>query len=69
MGEYVHDKGSIRQMDVFIDNKSIHEYGEGFGKRPSVSTSPGTDPNHAVIILSDASLLGDDLEAFLISSS
>ncbi|MCT1400573.1 DUF5643 domain-containing protein [Paenibacillus sp. p3-SID867] len=65
MGEYVHDKGSIRQMDVFIDNKSIHEYGGGdLAKRPSVSTSPGTDPNHAVIILSDASLLGDDLEAF-----
>ncbi|KOR89146.1 DUF5643 domain-containing protein [Paenibacillus solani] len=65
MGEYVHDKGSIRQMDVFIDGKSIHEYGGGdLAKRPSVSTSPGTDPNHAVIILSDASLLGGNLEAF-----
>lgn len=65
MGEYIHDKGSIRQMDVFIDGKSIHEFAGGdLSKRPSVSTSPGTDANHAVIILSDASLLGGNLEAF-----
>ncbi|KOP68568.1 hypothetical protein AMS62_27530 [Bacillus sp. FJAT-18019] len=65
MGEYIHDKGSIRQMDVFIDGKSIHEFAGGdLSKRPSVSTSPGSEPNHAIMILSDASLLGGNLEAF-----
>lgn len=64
-GEYIHDKGSIRQMDVFIDGKSIHEYGGGdLSKRPSLGTTQGSDPNHAVMILSDASLLGGNLEAF-----
>lgn len=65
MGEYIHDKGSIRQMDVFIDGKSIHEFAGGdLSKRPSVSTSPCLDANHAIMILSDASLLGGNLEAF-----
>jgi hypothetical protein len=63
--EYVQEKGAINNMEVFIDGKSIYEYGGGeLAKRPSLGTKPGANADSAFMIISDASQLGGNLEAF-----
>lgn len=65
INEYVQDKGAINKMEVFIDGKSIYEYGGGeLAKRPSLGTKPGATADSAFMIISDASQLGSNLEAF-----
>lgn len=62
--EFVQEKGMINKIDVFINGKSLYEYGDRMAERPSLSMTPGADANHAFIILSDASQLGGNLETF-----
>ncbi|MGG4345590.1 DUF5643 domain-containing protein [Paenibacillus lautus] len=63
--EYVQEKGAINKMEVFIDGKSIYEYGGGgLAKRPSLGTKPGANADSVSMIISDASQLGGNLEAF-----
>ncbi|MGE7823941.1 DUF5643 domain-containing protein [Paenibacillus sp. NPDC093718] len=61
--EYVREKGSIRDMSILIDGKSIHGSGS-LSQRPSLSWRAGADPNTAIITLTDASQLGGNIKAF-----
>lgn len=61
--EYVREKGSIRDMSILIDGKSIHGSGS-LSQRPSLSWQAGADPNTAIITLTDASQLGGNIKAF-----
>ncbi|MEC0258921.1 DUF5643 domain-containing protein [Paenibacillus lautus] len=61
--EYVREKGSIRDMSVLIDGKSIHGSGS-LSQRPSLSWKASADLNTAIITLTDASQLGGNIKAF-----
>lgn len=59
------EKGAIKNIDVFINDKSIFEYGGGeLGKRPSLSWEPGSTPDTFHIKLTDPSWLGGQEFAF-----
>lgn len=62
-GEYIMEKGSISNMNILIDGKSIHSTGS-LSQRPSLSWKTGGDPNTAIITLTDASQLGGNIKAF-----
>lgn len=63
--EYVQEKGAINNMEVFIDGKSMYEYGGGdLAKRPSLGTKPGANSDSVFMMISDASQLGGNLKAF-----
>jgi len=63
-GDYLLGKGSISNIKMAINGKSINEYGGGdHAKRPTLVWGPkGNDT--AIIYLTDASQLGGNLEAF-----
>lgn len=62
-GEYIMEKGSISNMNILIEGKSIHETGS-LAQKPSLSWQAGADPNTAIITLTDASQLGGNIKAF-----
>ncbi|MGG0821896.1 DUF5643 domain-containing protein [Paenibacillus turicensis] len=61
--EYILSKGAIKNIQIFIDGKSINDFG-GLGQRPSLSWTKGADLDTAQITLVDPSWLGDQLYAF-----
>lgn len=59
------ERGAIKKIDVFINGKSIFEYGGGkLGKRPSLGWEPGSTPDTVHIKLTDPSWLGGQEFAF-----
>ncbi|MEC0135737.1 DUF4179 domain-containing protein [Paenibacillus macerans] len=59
--EYERPKGAIKNIEMFIDGKSIYEFGGGgLGKRPALGWGPASAPDTAEIQLVDPSWLGSD---------
>jgi len=63
--DLIHEKGAIKNIQIFIDGKDIYKIGGGsLGKRPSLGWRPGSTPDAAIIELNDPSWLGGQQYAF-----
>jgi hypothetical protein len=56
--ENIYSEGAIKNIQIFIDGKSINDFG-GIGQRPSLGWKQGADLDTAQITLIDTSWLGD----------
>lgn len=61
--DYILSKGAIKNIEIFIDGKSIHTFGD-IANRPSLSWIKGAANDIAQITLVDPSWLGDQLYSF-----
>jgi hypothetical protein len=61
--DYILSKGAIKNIEILIDGKSIHTFGD-IANRPSLSWIEGSAKDTAQITLVDPSWLGDQLYSF-----
>ncbi|MGG2994096.1 DUF5643 domain-containing protein [Paenibacillus macerans] len=59
--EYERPKGAIKNIEMFIDGKSIYEFGGGgLGERPSLGWGPPSAPDTVEVKMADPSWIGTD---------
>lgn len=59
--EYERPKGAIEKIEMFIDGKSIYEFGGGgLGERPSLGWGPPSTPDTLEVKMVDPSWIGSD---------
>lgn len=61
--DYVYSNGAIKDIQIFIDGKSIYTFGD-LTKRPSLGWKEGATPDIAKITLVDPSWLGENSYSF-----
>ncbi|MGG2994095.1 DUF5643 domain-containing protein [Paenibacillus macerans] len=64
--DYIYEKGAIKDIKLFIDGKSVYEFGGGksMSQRPDIKRGPGASPDTMKITMLDPSWLGGNLKAF-----
>ncbi|MED4958560.1 hypothetical protein P9747_27985, partial [Paenibacillus macerans] len=58
--DYIYEKGAIKDIKLFIDGKSVYEFGGGksMSQRPDIKRGPGASPDTMKITMLDPSWLG-----------